>query len=125
LHGAGTSEARTPRDSIDAVLSGHAVPVAVDVGDVRLAPAHQRLPVGGATNGRDPEPRRIVHRVGELRGVPHDLLRHAATIHTGAAEAVPLDDGDAGAKLRRPPCDGETATATADGNQIIVENAHE
>src|SRR5690606_39222307 len=124
LDGTGTVKTRAARDAVDAALACDAVPVAVDVGNIGLAPANQRLPVGGAAGSCNAEPRRVVHRVSEVRGVPHDLLGYAAAIYTGSAEAVSLDDGDARAELRRAPCNGEPAAATADGNEVIFVTTH-
>jgi hypothetical protein len=58
--------------------------------------------------------------VRQFAGVPHDLLRHAADIDAGAAQAPHLDQQRAGAVLGRALGAGQSAAAAADDDQVIV-----
>ena len=64
----------------------------------------------------------VIRRVAEgsamLRGIPHDLLRHAADVDAGAAQAVRFDHRGLGAVLGRALRAGESAAAAADDDQI-------
>jgi hypothetical protein len=57
---------------------------------------------------------RILHGAAQVRGVPHDLLRHAADVHAGAAQGTGLDQRDARAVLGRALRGGQPAAAAAD-----------
>ena len=61
---------------------------------------------------------------GELAGVDHELLGHAAANDAGAADAVFLGDGDAGSGQRRHPRGPHSAGAGADDEEVVVVLGH-
>jgi hypothetical protein len=62
---------------------------------------------------------RIMQRMGDLTGIPHDLFGHAAHIYAGAAEPVTLDHQRARAVFGGALRTGQATAAAADHNQVV------
>jgi len=108
------------RDLVDVGVRQVAVVPGIDAADVGLAPPHQLAPVQRAALQGETVVRGHVHGVGDLGGIPHYLLGHAAHIDAGAAEATGLDHGAAGTVAGCPLGNRQSAAATADGDQIVL-----
>ena len=91
---------------------------AVEALDVRIALGLQRRPVAAAGLHVETVVARIAEGERDARGVPHDLLRHAADVDAGPAQPVRFDDRRLGAVLGGALRAGEAAAAAADDDEI-------
>ncbi len=87
--------------------------------DLGMDAAHQLGPGEPRRREQVPaEPGALGEALRKARGQHHQLLRHAATDHAGAADAVLFGQRDARTVLRRHPRGAHTARATADDEEI-------
>jgi hypothetical protein len=91
-----------------------AVDLAVLVGD-------QARPVEARLRNAEAEVGGVLQVVAEMRGVGKQLLRNAADVDAGAAEAVRFGDRDARAERGRDAAGAYPAGAAADGEKVVVE----
>src|SRR4051794_6718119 len=57
-----------------------------------------------------------------MRGIGHELLRHATADHAGAADAVMLGDRDPGAEARGDAAGANAPGAGTDDEQVVVSH---
>ncbi len=93
-------------------------------GDLDVLGLEEAGPVERRPDFRPAEALGGLERRRELAGVDHELLRHAAADHAGAADPVLLGDPDAGARHRRHPRRPHAARAGADDEEVVVEPGH-
>jgi hypothetical protein len=99
----------------------HVLVHAVEARDLLVLVRQQRRPVeaglarGPAIRGGDLEV------LAEMRGVGEELLRDAADVDAGAAEAVGLGDRDLRAKRGGEAAGANAAGAASDGEEVVVE----
>ncbi len=116
---AGADAAELHPGPAQAVVVGRFQPRDLGVlGGDELLPVEPGLADGPAVAGG------IVEGVGEARGVDHQLLRHAAADHAGAAVAVLLGQPDLGPGLGRDPGGAHPARTAADDEEVEVEPRH-
>ena len=65
-------------------------------------------------------PRQSSNSCGELRGIDHELLGHAAADHAGAADPVLLGDRRRWRRQRGQPRGAHAARAGADDEEVVV-----
>src|SRR5690606_24012537 len=92
----------------------------VQARDVGIALALQRREIEPAYLERKAVLGRVCESGGELGGVPHDLLWHAADIDAGSTEASRLDDNGTRTVLRGALRTGEPAAAATDDGKIVL-----
>src|ERR1700729_1955303 len=85
-------EARAPDDVLDAARGKGVGVVAGEARHVDIALALENPPVMALRGRGETVVAAVRARLGNLRGIPHDLLRHAADIHAGPAERPRLDE---------------------------------
>ncbi len=116
-------EARKAARELDLAIGEIALVDAVQPGDVSVAGTIERAPIVlGARHG-EAIARRIVDRMRNLGGVPHDLLWDAAHVYAGAPEPAGLREQHPGAVLGGAPSAGEAAAAAADHDEVIIRHA--
>jgi hypothetical protein len=102
-------------------LLQHALVDAVEAGDLLVLVGEQRWPVEArladcpAIGGGD------VEILAPVRGVGEELLRDAADVDAGAAEAAGLGDRDARPVGRGDAAGANAARAASDGEEVVVE----
>ena len=106
-------------DELDAGLLEHADVDAVQAVDLAIARRDQGAPVELRLDLPAIAARRL-EVLGEHGAVVHQLLRHAAADHAGAADPVVLADRDPGPIARGPAGAGHAAGTAADHDQIEV-----
>ena len=92
-----------------------------------LRDAYAQLRSAGGLNdaGLPPaEAGRVVEILVEVGRVAEQLLRDAADVHAGAAEALVLRDRDARAERSRHAARAHAARAGADREEVVVELRH-
>jgi hypothetical protein len=93
---------------------------AVEAGNFLVLVGEQRLPVEArfaddpAVAGGD------VEILAPVRGVGEELLRDAADVDAGAAEAIGLGNRDARAVARGNAAGANAARAASDGEEVVV-----
>ena len=97
---------------------------ALEAGDLGVLVLDQRRPVEARLAHGPAETGRVLELVPEAAGIDHQLLRHAAADHAGAAEAVLLGEHHLGAVARRDAGGPHAAGASADDEKIHVKRAH-
>ena len=117
-------ERRVAAEQIDLSVAEVAFVDAVQPRDVGVTRRPQRRPIVPAQRDIEAVVHGIVSGMGDLRGVPHHLLRHTAHVDAGAAEACRLHDRHARTVLRRALRTGEPAAATADHHQVVSRSLH-
>ena len=108
------SEDRNPGVDQDALVDAvQAVDLAVLVGE-------ELLPVEGRLGDAPAEVGGVLQFVAEMRGVGKELLRDAADVDAGAAEAARLGYRDARAEGGGNAARAYAARAAADGEKVVV-----
>jgi hypothetical protein len=102
---------------------------AVEAQNFLVLVGEQRLPVETRLAARRTECPAVgggdVEILAPVRGVRKELLRDAADVDAGAAEAVGLGDRDARAIGRGDPAGANAARAASDGEEVVVERQRE
>ena len=93
-------------------------------GDLAVLRLPEAAPVKGRPRGGPAVALGDVGVVGELRGVDHELLGHAAPDHAGAADPVFLCHGDPCARGRGQASCPDPAGPGTDDKEIVVKLAH-
>jgi hypothetical protein len=111
-------EARATAQDLDAGVGEQALVYAVQPRDLPVLVGDQRRPVEPRLADRPAEIRRVMHVVAEVRRIGEELLRDAAHVDAGAAEASGLGDRDARAEAGREAGGAYAARSAADHEQI-------
>ena len=82
--------------------------------DLQLAPIEIEIVQPETVAGR------IVERMGQIGGMPHHFLGHAADIDARSTEAASFDQSATGIVMGRSFRNGQTAAATADRDEIVM-----
>ena len=93
---------------------------AVQPVDLAILVGEQLLPVEARLGDAPAEVGGVLQFVAEMRGVGKELLRDAADVDAGAAEAARLGDRDARAKRCADAARANAARAAADGEKVVV-----
>ena len=117
---AGVGETAESTDQFDPRLGQIAQVPFVDVAHESIAGGLELFPVEAEIIQSEAIAGRIVERMSQMGGVPHDFLGHAADIDTGAAEPVGFDQGTAGTVASGPFRHRQAATTAADDDQVVV-----
>ena len=97
----------------------------VQPADVALAPGHQ-FPEVVAVHGQiETVIATMAQLPGQLGGMPHDLLGHAAAIHAGAPQAVGFKQRNLRPVLCGALRRSKTAAAPAHHDQVVISHARE
>jgi hypothetical protein len=107
---------------LDAGIDQHALVDAVQPRDLAVLVRDQGLPVEGALADGPAVGAGEREVLAEMRGVGEQLLRDAADVDAGAAEAAGLGERDPGAIGSGDAAGADAARAAADGEKIVVEN---
>jgi hypothetical protein len=117
-----TEKRRAPAQDLDLGLRQDALVDRVQARDLAVLVGEQRAPVearfaeGPAVAFRDLEV------LAEMRGVGEQLLRDAADVDAGAAEAAVLGDADLGAVAGGDAARAYAARACAYGEEVVIES---
>ena len=120
LHRLGADEARPTAHNRHAVLRESALIDAVQVEHMLVALSFENTPVKGMRWNGKSVIRCFIQSMGEAGAVPHDLLRHAADIHAGAANAARFHKRALRAVTGCTIGDCDAAAAATDGEEIEV-----
>jgi hypothetical protein len=107
---------------LDAGIDQHALVDAVQPRDLAVLVRDQGLPVEGAFADGPAVGAREREVLAEMRGVGEELLRDAADVDAGAAEAAGLGERDLGAVRGGNAAGANAAGAAAYREKIVVEN---
>jgi hypothetical protein len=107
--------------NLDPGLLQDALVDAVEARDFLVLVGEQRLPVEARLADRPAVGGSDMEILAPVRGVGKELLRDAADVDAGAAEAIGLGDRDARAVARRDAAGANASGAASDGEEVVVE----
>lgn len=93
---------------------------AVQARDLAFLVLQELVPIEGRLGDAPAEIRGVLQVVAEVRCVGKQLLRDAADVDAGAAEAAGLGDRDAGAECGADAARANPARTATDGEKIVV-----
>ena len=118
LDGVAADETGKALDDGDLVLAQHVLIGLVDAADVGLTGLDQPGPAEVIEGGIEAVVGSIPQGIGDLAGIPHGLLRHAADVDTGTPQLFGFNQGDFLAIHGSPVGRGDAAAAAADGDIV-------
>ena len=94
---------------------------AVEAVDLAILVGEQPLPVEGRLGDVPAEVGSVLEFVAHVRGVGEQLLRDAADVHAGTAEAAGLGDRDARAEIGGDAAGAYPAGPSAYREKVVIE----
>jgi hypothetical protein len=107
---------------LDAGLCQHAFIDRVEARDLAVLVPNKRGPVEARLADGPAVAARNLEILAEMRGVGEQLLRDAADVDAGAAEAAVLGDRYSGAVARGHAAGTDAARAAADREKVVIES---
>jgi hypothetical protein len=112
---------RSTTVNLDAGLAKDVLVDAVEPRDLLVLVGEQRRPVEFRLADRPAEGARDLEVLAEMRGVGKQLLRDAADVDAGAAEAVGFRNRDLRAERRGNAAGANAAGAASYGEEVVIE----
>jgi hypothetical protein len=110
----------TPKN-LYAGLGQHALVDAIQARDLAVLVGQQRRPVEARLTDRPAEGARDLEVLAEMRRVGEELLRDAADVDAGAAEAIGFGDRDLGSVGCGDPARANATGAASYGEEVVIE----
>src|SRR5512135_94166 len=124
LHGVGIDDNRAPAQDLGARADERALVHRVQARHLPILAGDELRPVECRLADAPAVADRVLEVVAKMRRIGEQLLRDAADVHTGAAEAVAFRYRDARAVLRGEAARAHSARAAADREQVEIVARH-
>ncbi|MNS75291.1 hypothetical protein D3C72_1087990 [compost metagenome] len=118
LDGVAADETGEALDDGDLVLAQHVLVGLVDAANIGLTGLDQLGPAEVIEGGVEAVVGPVSQGIGDLAGIPHGLLRHAADVDAGTPQLFGFNQGDFLAIHGSPVGRGDAAAAAADGDIV-------
>ncbi len=118
LDGVAADEAGEALDDGDLVLAQHVLVGLMNAADIGLAGLDQLGPAEVVESGVEAVVGAIFQGIGDLAGIPHGLLRHAADVDASSTQLFGFNQGNFLTVHGSPVGRGDAAAAAADGDIV-------